>query len=1005
MSQPRHPPGKEDQVYAEVAETVNLCLEAGQPPDVAGLVAQHPELADEIQQLVPLVTTLHQLGRDPEPTTRPAKPPAARPARPLGRVGDYRILREIASGGMGVVYEAEHTLTGKRVALKVLPFQQTLDPRHVKRFKIGGYVARQLKHRNIVPVYEVGRRRGVYYQVMRYVDGPSLATVIEELRERLGYEVGAPKRYSEATRILAESLRGAREDSSPPPRNGDTANVSAQLTGTEGLLDQQAYFRTVAHLGLQAADALEYLHSLDHVHRDVKPANLLWERGRLWLTDFGLVWRPGRGDLTGPGELVGTLRYMSPEQVLGRRDRVGRCTDIYGLGMTLYELLTLEPAFGESGAEALKRQIVYREPRRPRRYNPAVPPDLETVVLKALAKEPAERYQTAQEMADDLRRFLEGKPVLAPRVTRWQQVKKWARRRQLALASGLVAAALLVGATAWAWAAQRAAEHSEARQFETAAAALMEEGRQHAAVFPYRRQLTPDWIAAPHTQTLTELDRLVERCEQLAPAEADDHPELKCAAAANYLYAAFRYRLLDEDGKAWASCRAARMLLQQLEQGAYGGAHIVCTLAACHNELGHLALRAGRYQEGEQALQQARSLLAPCVAHFRQAPAEKQRAAQFRMEFTRYRYELAGTLLELGNVLRLAKRALEAEHAYREAIVLYEELAAQTAAPADYHFELAGALNNLGLLLTSERRPGEAEKCHVAAREWLTKLVKEEPLQMEYASRLGVTLVLLAGLPTRQGNAVEACSLLEEAAGHHRTALQLRPGDKAYRENLRETLVGLTAAQLRLGQHAAAAATAAELPTRFPEDWQEQYRGAAFLAYCMTGAERDPRLSPAERTRVQATYSEQVREYVRSLALLANEQPAAQNQLAWFLATNPVPQLRSPGEAVALAKQAVAAAPTDGAYWNTLGVAQYRAGQFEEAVAALRRAAKFNDGGDCADRFFLAMSCWQLGDREQAREWYAQAVDLLNKQTQPEDELQAFRAEAQALLRAPGAAP
>ena len=177
MNRPHRPSLRaHDQIYAEVAEMVHLALQAGRAPDVDALTSQHPHLASEIRRLVPIVTTLHQLGDASEPAL-PA-PPERKFARTLGRVGEYRILREIASGGMGIVYEAEHSITGQRVALKVLPFPQTLDPRHVKRFKIGGYVARQLNHRNIVPVFEVGRKRGVYYQVMRYVDGPSLATLI-----------------------------------------------------------------------------------------------------------------------------------------------------------------------------------------------------------------------------------------------------------------------------------------------------------------------------------------------------------------------------------------------------------------------------------------------------------------------------------------------------------------------------------------------------------------------------------------------------------------------------------------------------------------------------------------------------------------------------------------------------------------------------------------------------------------------------------------------------------
>src|SRR5262249_1437292 len=157
------------------------------------------------------------------------------------------------------------------------------------------------------------------------------------------------------------------------------------------------------------------------VHRDIKPANLLVDgRGNLWVTDFGLAHCQSQAGLTMTGDLVGTLRYMSPEQALAKRVPVDHRTDIYSLGVTLYELLTLEPAFGGRDRQELLRQIAFDEPRRPCRLNKAIPAELETITLKAIAKSPSERYSTAQELADDLRRFLEDKPIRAKRPTLFQ---------------------------------------------------------------------------------------------------------------------------------------------------------------------------------------------------------------------------------------------------------------------------------------------------------------------------------------------------------------------------------------------------------------------------------------------------------------------------------------------------------------------------------------------------------------------------------------------------------
>src|SRR5207245_295523 len=212
------------------------------------------------------------------------------------------------------------------------------------------------------------------------------------------------------------------------------------------------YFRHVARIGVQAAEALAYAHSQGIVHRDIKPSNLLLDtQGTVWVTDFGLAKAEGMDELTQTGDILGTLRYMAPERFSGRSDP--RC-DIYSLGLTLYELLTLRRAFEEMDRRLLIKKVSQEEPTRPRRLDRGIPRDLETIVLKATAKEVSRRYASAAEMAEDLRRFLADKPIEARRVTVWEQAWRWCRRNPAVAALAMVALTCLLGgltAAVWQW--------------------------------------------------------------------------------------------------------------------------------------------------------------------------------------------------------------------------------------------------------------------------------------------------------------------------------------------------------------------------------------------------------------------------------------------------------------------------------------------------------------------------------------------------------------------------
>jgi serine/threonine protein kinase/WD40 repeat protein/tetratricopeptide (TPR) repeat protein len=383
--------------------------EAGRAPDRDLLLARHPELAQELaeffaehQRVGALVAPLRAAARvDPNGSLPPG-----------GQLGDFRIVREVGRGGMGIVYEAEQISLGRRVALKVLPFAATLDQRQLQRFHNEARAAASLHHTNIVPVYAVGCERGVHHHAMQFIDGQSLAAFLQQQRH---CQAGTDQPTAAYT----------------PTPAGSAADTAEQAASTERPRREAGYWRRVAGWGVQVAEALDHAHQLGIVHRDIKPANLMLDAdGRLWVTDFGLAQVQSDTRLTITGDLVGTLRYMSPEQALAQRVIVDHRTDVYSLGATLYELLTLRPVFEGADRQELLRQIAFEEPQRPRKLDRAIPAELEIIVLKALEKRPQDRYATAQELADDLRRWLEDRPIQARRPGLYQRAAKWLRRHR-----------------------------------------------------------------------------------------------------------------------------------------------------------------------------------------------------------------------------------------------------------------------------------------------------------------------------------------------------------------------------------------------------------------------------------------------------------------------------------------------------------------------------------------------------------------------------------------------
>jgi serine/threonine protein kinase len=440
---------------------------SGDAPSVESYACRYPELAELIRELFPTILRLERLKRGREHSPR-GLATAGLPRS--ARLGGFRIVREIGRGGMGIVYEAEDRVLKRRVALKVLGANIAGSGVPLQRFRREAQSAARLHHTNIVPVFGTGEEHGVMFYVMQFIDGMALSDVIERLREGDAPQVPAEE-DKETTKRDRE--RGSTHDDpcgpSPclpfslfPCLVPAPGSALGRVTGNGSTLPPAPgpygwrHWKTTVQIGIYLADALDYAHSQGVLHRDVKPANVLVDRtGLVWIADFGLAKHMEHPGVTATGDLIGSLRYMAPEQFHGQTDVR---SDICSLGLTLYELLTLKPAFAETHQAHLVKQKTTGLPPRVRSIRPDLPRDLETILLKACALEPAQRYRSAAALAGDLRRLDQDQPILARRASAIERLWRWSRRnRAMAGLIGLAALLLVALAAIFAVGKQRTA--------------------------------------------------------------------------------------------------------------------------------------------------------------------------------------------------------------------------------------------------------------------------------------------------------------------------------------------------------------------------------------------------------------------------------------------------------------------------------------------------------------------------------------------------------------------
>jgi serine/threonine protein kinase len=353
------------------------------------------------------------------------------------RIGDFEIISELGRGGMGVVYRARQITLNRVVALKVLSAGLVQSERSVTRFAREAQAAARLHHTNIVPVYAQGKEGDCFYYAMELIDGQSLADVLREQR-------AADDDNEETLALTDRDLdHGSTHRPASAVSRWRSAVSSVRLSGIRRIVRPHRDYRRIVRLVAGVAEGLHHAHEQNVVHRDIKPQNLLLGTdGELHITDFGLARLLDEPGLTLSSEMVGTPAYMAPEQIVASGEGVDRRTDVYALGVTLYEMLTLRRPFRGDAYDQTIHLILHREPTPPRKIDPHIPLDLETICLRAMDKEPRRRFSTAGELARDLRRYGEGFPIVSRRIGPVGRTVRWIRRRPWR--SGAIAASVFL---------------------------------------------------------------------------------------------------------------------------------------------------------------------------------------------------------------------------------------------------------------------------------------------------------------------------------------------------------------------------------------------------------------------------------------------------------------------------------------------------------------------------------------------------------------------------------